>query len=388
MDRRGFVRIAGGGWLAAAGIAGAGCSDRLPPASVEAWRGPRPEVEVRRWAIAHALLAPSSHNRQPWIVDLREPDAISLHVDRQRLLPQTDPWYRQIVVSQGTFLELLVLALQARGLDPQVQLFPQGEFAPRLLDDRPVARIAWKAGAPARQPDPLFAQALRRRTAKIDYDITRPIAPALLPQLGASLPPGEVRFAATLEPQRVEQLRQLCWESARVELTTPRTVMESIRLTRVGPAEIARERDGIALNQPIVRMLDAVGLFDRSRPPQPDSAAYRQMMDRFANHSRTAMGFVWLSTPVVPGRTRSAEVNAGRAYLRLQLQATALGLQMHPMSQAPQEFAEMAPHYERLHQLLLGRPAGEETVQMFCRIGYCAEVEPTPRRPLESIVRT
>ena len=163
--------------------------------------------------------------------------------------------------------------------------------------------------------------------------------------------------------------------------------MESIRLTRVGPAEIERERDGISLNQPIVRVLDAVGLFDRSQPPPPGSAAHRQMMDRFAGHSRTAMGFVWLSTPVVPGRTRSAEVLAGRAYMRLQLQATALGLQMHPMSQAPQEFAEMKPRYEQLHRLLVGRPASEETVQMFCRIGHCAEVDPTPRRPVANIVR-
>ena len=36
------------------------------------------------------------------------PDAITLYVDRERLLPETDPWFRQIVVSQGTFIEALV----------------------------------------------------------------------------------------------------------------------------------------------------------------------------------------------------------------------------------------------------------------------------------------
>jgi hypothetical protein len=60
---------------------------------------------------------------------------------------------------------------------------------------------------------------------------------------------------------------------------------------------------------------------------------------------------------------------------------------MHPMSQAPQEFDEMKPWYERLHALLLGKPAGEETVQMFCRIGYCAGQQHTPRRALEGFVR-
>jgi hypothetical protein len=110
------------------------------------------------------------------------------------------------------------------------------------------------------------------------------------------------------------------------------------------------------------------------------------MMERFESHSRSAMGFVWLSTAGDGGR--SAEVRAGRAFMRMQLKATELGLQVHPMSQAIQEFAEMRPVYDRLHGLLLGRPAAEETVQMFCRIGYAPAQQHTPRRGVEAIVRT
>jgi hypothetical protein len=61
---------------------------------------------------------------------------------------------------------------------------------------------------------------------------------------------------------------------------------------------------------------------------------------------------------------------------------------MHPMSQAPQEFPEMKPHYDRLHALTVGKPAGEETVQMFSRIGYCAETQHTPRRGVDAILIT
>ena len=107
MDRRNFIRLAGGG---AVGVALGGCSGDFPAASVAAWAGPAASDDLRRWALGHAVLAPSSHNRQPWLVDLRERDAIVLRVDRERLLPATDPWFRQIVVSQGTFLELLVIA--------------------------------------------------------------------------------------------------------------------------------------------------------------------------------------------------------------------------------------------------------------------------------------
>ena len=278
--------------------------------------------------------------------------------------------------------------MRQRGLEPAVALFPEGEFAPRRVDDRPVARITWTAAATPRR-DPLFDQLLKRHTAKVDYDTSPPgrgrdaRAPAR-----ARWSIRTVRYGATVEPARLEALRTLCWEAAQVELTTPRTVMESIRLTRVGPAEIARHRDGISLNSPLPRLADAVGAFDRSQPPAEGSTAYRQMMARFEGHSRSAMGFVWLSTPRGDGSGRAAEVRAGRAYMRLQLKATELGLQVHPMSQAVQEFPEMKPHYDRVHQLLVGRPAEEETVQMLCRVGYAPAQQHTPRRGVEAIVRS
>jgi hypothetical protein len=265
-----------------------------------------------------------------------------------------------------------------------VQLFPQGEFAPREVDDRPVAHIRWKPGA---AKDPLFAQLLRRHTAKVDYDMGRPVAAATLDALGRAFGHEGVRFGGTVDPARVAAMRQLCIDSARVELLTPRTVMESARLTRIGPKEIAQHRDGISINAFVPRLAAMVGAFDREQPPAEDSTAFRQMMGRFEGHGRTAMGFVWLTTPVVAGATRTAEVEAGRAYMRLQLKATELGLQVHPMSQAPQEFPEMKPHYDELHRLVTGRPAGEEVVQMFCRVGYCAAQPHTPRRGVDAIIR-
>ena len=248
LDRRTFIRLLAG--AAAAPLAA--CSADYPEEAVAAWRGPDGAADLRRWALGHAILAPNSHNRQPWLVDLREANAIVLRIDRERLLPETDPWFRQIVVSQGTFIEALVLALRQRGLEPAVALFPEGEFAPRAVDDRPVARITWTAAATPRR-DPLFDQLLRRHTAKVDYDTTRPVAAETLERLRDALVDPDVRFGATVEPARLEALRTLCWEAAQVELTTPRTVMESIRLTRVGPAEIARHRDGISLNSPLPR---------------------------------------------------------------------------------------------------------------------------------------
>jgi len=165
--------------------------------------------------------------------------------------------------------------------------------------------------------------------------------------------------------------------------------MESIDLTRVGPAQILEHRDGITLNGLMVRALDAMGQFDRKAPPAAGSQAYKAMMGRFEGHSQTSMGFIWLSGK----NRRTDQINAGRAYVRLQLKATELGVGVHPMSQALQEFPEMAPHYAQAHQLTLKRPVpaspDDETLQMFCRLGYApGPVPATPRRPLAAFIRT
>ena len=83
---------------------------------------------VREWILSYAILAPHSHNLQSWLVDLRQPDEITLYCDLGRLFPETDPYSRQIMMSHGTFLELLDLSARENGLRADIELFPEDEF--------------------------------------------------------------------------------------------------------------------------------------------------------------------------------------------------------------------------------------------------------------------
>jgi hypothetical protein len=132
-------------------------------------------------------------------------------------------------------------------------------------------------------------------------------------------------------------------------MTTPRTLLESHKVLRIGPAEINEHRDGISVNDPLLRLITGIGLFDRTQASAPDSAAVTGQIDEFNANLATTPAFFSLITQ---GNDRITQVNAGRVYVRAQLAATAQGLSMQPLSQALQEYPEQAEPYAAIHALL------------------------------------
>jgi hypothetical protein len=126
--------------------------------------------------------------------------------------------------------------------------------------------------------------------------------------------------------------------------------------------------------------LHLLGQFSRAAALDPDHPAFAQGKEAVLDKTRTAMAHLWMTTP---GNTRAEQIAAGRDWMRVHLAATALGVALQPMSQALQEYPEMAGLYAQIHRDLA--PDGG-TVQMFARLGYCADVPPSPRWPIDAKV--
>ena len=380
--RRAAIALIGGGIVLASTVL-AGCSGAYPSAAVQPWQPALPEEDPRRFMLAHALLAPNPHNRQPWLADLRREGEIALVCDKERLLPATDPFGRQILIGCGAFIELAVIAGAERGYRVQVQLFPDGEpGAQELPGGRAVARLTLIAES-AMARDPLFAQIRRRHTHKGAYDETRQISDQSQARLLLGVPGQDLSIGLVQDAARIAQMRSITRAAFEAEVTTARTWLESAHLLRIGPGEIEQHRDGISIMGALPRLASALGLYDRFEVPERGSSSFERTMDVW-RPQESGSGYFWIASR---GNSRRSQVDCGRLYVRSQLEATARGLDMHPLSQALQEFPEVRPQCEALHRLLGFDPA-QSTIQMLARVGYGLKpAQASPRRDLAQLLR-
>lgn len=378
MSRRKAIALVGGGVVLAAGAAAGGFAlTRTPHAALAPWRAAGTPAEPRMRALSWALLAPNPHNLQPWAADLRTPGAVILLADPERRLPQTDPFDRQIAIGLGCFLELMVMAAAQDGWTVSLALFPEGENADRL-GTAPVAVARFTQGGAA--PDPLFAHAQLRRSAKVPFDMERPPEADALAAVTAAAGV-HARAEATAAPDAAAALSALAWAAWEREATTPAAHRESVDLMRLGRAEIEANPDGIDLGGAFLESLMLAGLVTREGLATPGHPAFEAGRDMYRAMIAASPGWIWLATP---GNGRTHQIAAGRAWLRANLAATALGLALHPVSQSLQEYPEMAEHRAAAQAGLAG-PG--ETIQMLGRIGRAPPQPPTPRRPVEAMLR-
>lgn len=388
VSRRSFIRTLGGtGVVLGASAVGVIQCDRMPSTAVEGWQGPGSGIkDPREWALAHALLAPNPHNIQSWIADLRQPGHVTLLVDPGRLLPETDPHGRQITIGQGTFLELFDIASRELGFRADIALFPDG-FAPSdapvsTIPNFPIAKITMTKD-PTIEKSGLFRSVFARRSCKEPYSMETVLSAEHAQALSSAHTDPDIALSIVREGQVPAALRTLTRDAMVTEMQTPRTLKESIDLTRIGGGEIEQHRDGIDLHGPMFWWLKTLGLMTPENAMTPGTLAHQGGIDYALGWSEATPSFGWIATK---GNNRIDQINAGRAYVRLNLQATANGIAMHPVSQLLQEYPEMESLQREFYSVT--KTPEEETVQMLFRLGYAEAPPPSPRRPLDALLRT
>lgn len=345
------------------------------PWSVEALKQ---EQDPRIRAIAHAILVPNPQNLQPWLCELIGDDRIILRNSGERRLSVSDLPDRQLTVGFGTFSELLILAAQADGYAVDLAVFPDGEPWP-ILDNRPIAVFTLKK-APAKR-DPLLDSILDRHTNRTPFDERKKVTAEQIAIIRAAA--RKPKFVHTnLKPElalRIQDITLRAWDFSMVTFAPTRE--EVARWTHIGNAAIAAAPYGPSFTD--AALAKAAGPVTIKTLSDPNSAQFKANRAAYRKAVQTGWAHIWIAAP---DGDREGMFDAGRDWMRLHLQATALGLNMQPHSQALQNFTEIEPYVREIHETLSIPKPGR--IHMLGRIGYGSPIDPSPRLPVSAHIHT
>ena len=335
-----------------------------------------PRVQV----IACGLLAPSSHNLQPWKARLDENETtFTLFVDTERLLPEVDPLSRQIMVSQGTFLENVRIGAEHLGYSPDIDLFPDGEIdsegSASSMISKPVARVSLDLDPRENDVSPLYEAIFERVTVRTPY-LDQPLTDDQVERLQSQSDEPGVSILIFQDEEDLEEIRDLAVQGVEIESSLSGPMRESGELFRINERQKNRDRDGLTLDSQgmpgaLQALVEGFGTIFPLSDERMAETWRKGEVDRIGRTPAYAM-------IITEGNSRTDQVRAGMVYERLQLAGTGLGVSMQPASQVLEEYPEMSALYEEVHESFAG---DDRTIQMLVRMGVAEKgVGHSPRR--------
>jgi hypothetical protein len=318
-------------------------------------------AELLRFALRYTVLAPSSHNSQPWLFHIGG-NAVEIYADRRRRLPVVDPDDRELVMSCGAALYNLRLALSHFRVGHKVALQPVSQDSDLLVS---VELTGGEAKRDA-QLDEMFAAISNRHTCRHAFDRTPIDEPVIRSLRQAAVAEGTwlVDVPASLR----NTVTNLVIEADFVQMSDYAFRRELAHW--MGPSHPARAdgMPGFALG--LSELQSVVGpLIVRTFDVGSSQAAKDDDLSR---------GSALLAVLVTPSDGVADWIAAGQALQRVLLTATAAGLQASFLNQ-PVEIPSMRLQLAR--RLDLPGPP-----QLLLRFGYGPSSAPTPRRPIEDVL--
>lgn len=318
-----------------------------------------PLEERLKFLLRYAVLAPSSHNAQPWKFEVRKGE-IWIYGDPGRRLPAADPDDREMILGIGAAILNLRVAAAHFGAACEVRYRPD----PGRRDLLACARL-WETSEPDRELADLFPAIPLRRTHRGPY-LARPLAEADLRRL-RGLPEGREAGVRIFIDRAIQaRVAELVRQGDRILFSRPAFRRELGDWVR--PARTLRG-DGIAG--------DGLGIPGILSPFGPwflrtfNTGRIGAGVD--ARRARDASALAVVTSRDLP----ESLLEAGEIMERFLLTLTRTGLQYAYLNQ-PVEVPELREALRSHLGLADGWP------QVLLRIGYAAPRKSAmPRRPLD-----
>jgi hypothetical protein len=317
--------------------------------------------QLLRGLIQYGILAPSSHNSQPWRFRLR-PEVLELRLESRRLLPISDPAGRELRIACGAAIGQMEIAARHFGFQLLVDLIPDP------VDRDLLARLRiGPAVEPTERDHQLFAALPHRHTVRRPFEAT-----PLPVGLKADLREAAIDCGAWLEFvddfRDRHELAELITKADRVQLHDPDFRQELARWLRPSRSDTPDGMPGHAFGLNAVASVMAP-LVIRTFDVGDGRAAYHQSL---------VAGSPALAVLGTSQDRQLAWLEAGRALARVLLLATHHGVRSSYLNQP----IEVALLRNRVRGLL----SNEGHPQLILRMGYGPEGRATPRRSVDEVL--
>ena len=327
------------------------------------------DAETRaEFLLRYAVLAPSSHNSQPWLFGV-EDDEIRVYADESRQLTVADPDGRELYVSVGCALENLLVAAERFGVGCTVEYVSDddrpesGPDAARHVAtvrlDRESAVVTDRESAAATgRESALFDAIADRRTNHRPFR-SESVSESVLERLETDAASAGVGLELVTDPARRERIAALQTRADERQFDDPSYRAELGRW--IGDGSLGAGWLAARVGQLAVRYLD-MGAREGKK------------------NSKLVTSAPVVAVLTADDDTVESRLRVGRAFERAALTATSEGLAVHPMSQ----ILEVEDLRAELSELLgLGE---SEPVHLF-RLGHAdPDATRTPRRPVEDVL--
>ena len=172
-------------------------------------------IDKARFAVRYAILAPSSHNTQPWRFIING-DELLVCADRTRSLANIDPFDRELIISCGAALLNLRVALAYFRVPVEITTFPQSS------DPDIVARVVFPASGPIFKDLAELFNAITKRTTNRGPFGDEEVPAAIVERLKSAATSEGVDVASVQELAQRERLATLIAKADRRQFDDPR----------------------------------------------------------------------------------------------------------------------------------------------------------------------
>lgn len=312
--------------------------------------------------LRYAILAPSSHNTQPWLFRINTND-VEVHADLRRGLSVTDPRGRELFMACGAALLNLRIAGEYFGQACRVEVLPEPE-RPAL-----VGRLTVHSGGDASAEDVVLFQAITKRRTNRGPFTMKAVPDEVIELLGNAAIAEGVWLSFITDDASKASLAGLVAEGDQRQWANREFRSELARWVRT---DTAHQADGIPTSELGVKdwlsfagpaIVRTFNRGDRAAARDSDIAEQSPLILVLGTDEDTP--WEW--------------VRAGQALQRVLLTAESEGVAVSHLNQ-PVEVEDLRPRVATV----AGREGGYP--QIILRMGYGTAVPPTPRRDLRSVL--